>query len=194
MSKIYSSLRDDLIRTTGDQEYRHGYAEESLNLTIATQIKVLREQRDLTQEVLANEAEMKQSMISRYENANYSSWSINTLKKLAKAFDVFLDIRFRSFQSLVELTEDFNRETLQVPKFTEDPYFQEVESTIGTQRVSNLASAILAQSLDLPSLAQAPAYVTQVGSAISATGAVLHVLTTIRRTNEPVWIEPDETP
>lgn len=120
-----SSLREELIRTSDDKEYRYAYADENLNATIATQIKVLREQRGWKQMDLAKEAEMKQPMISRYENVNYSSWSINTLKRLAFAFDVILDVRFRSFRDLVESTEEFGRESLQVPRFTEDPYFKE---------------------------------------------------------------------
>ena len=129
MPKSYSSLKEDLICTAEDKAYRHAYAEESLNFTIATQIKVLREQREPpTQELLAKEAGMRQSMISRYENVNYSSWSINTLRKLANAFDVYLDVRFRSFRDLVESTDRFSRDALQVPAFTEDPYFKEQQS------------------------------------------------------------------
>jgi transcriptional regulator with XRE-family HTH domain len=125
MLELTSSLREELIRTGDDKEYRHAYADENLNATIATQIKVLREQGGWKQMDLAREAGMKQPMISRYENVNYSSWSINTLKRLAFAFDVILDVRFRSFHDLVESTEKFSREALQVPRFTEDPYFKE---------------------------------------------------------------------
>jgi transcriptional regulator with XRE-family HTH domain len=125
-----NSLREELIKSKDDKEYRHAYADENLNATIATQIKVLREQRDWKQEDLAEEAGMKQPMISRYENVNYSSWSINTLKKLAEAFDVYLDVRFRSFRELVDVADHFSREILQVPKFTEDPcFFEAVEET-----------------------------------------------------------------
>lgn len=127
MSELLNSLRAEFIRTKDDKEYRHAYADEALNATIATQIKVLREQRDLTQEALAREAQMKQSMISRYENVNYSSWSIKTLKKLAEAFDVFLEVRFRSFRSLVESAETLSREALQVAAFTDDPFFKQVQ-------------------------------------------------------------------
>ena len=125
MSESNDSLREELIENKNDKEYRHGYANENLNATIATQIKVLREQREWKQEDLANVAGMKQPMISRYENVNYSSWSINTLKKLAEVFDVYLDVRFRSFRELVDLADHFGRDILQVPKFTEDPYFVE---------------------------------------------------------------------
>jgi transcriptional regulator with XRE-family HTH domain len=118
-------VRQQFIDNRDDKSYRHAYADESLNLSIATQIKVLREQRRLRQKDLAALAAMKQSMISMYENVNYSSWSINTLKKLAEAFDVILDVRFRSFRDLVSLTQGFARESLQVPSFCGDPYFSE---------------------------------------------------------------------
>lgn len=139
MSKSYSSLREDLIQTADDKEYRHAYAEESLNLSIATQIKVLREQRGMTQETLAEEAGMMQSMISRYENVDYSSWSIKTLRRLARAFDVDLDVRFRSFREMVESVNSFRREALQVPKFTDDPYFQPVQPAAEPQPSTGVA-------------------------------------------------------
>lgn len=153
MSKSYSSLREDLILTSNDKEYRHAYAEESLNLSVATQIKVLREQRDnMTQQHLAEEAGMKQSMISRYENVNYSSWSINTLRKLAKAFDVDLEVRFRSFRELVESVDNFSREALQVPKFTEDSYFEPVQPAAEVQPgAAAISPAVVTANADVSS-------------------------------------------
>ena len=41
MSELVEKLRDEFR----DKEYRHAYADECLNTMIATQIKVLREQR-----------------------------------------------------------------------------------------------------------------------------------------------------
>src|SRR5208282_3355887 len=123
MKSSSDDVRKQFIDHRDDKAYRLAYADESLNISIATQIKVLREQRVLKQGELAALAAMKQSMISRYENVNYSSWSINTLKKLAEAFDVVLDVRFRSFRDLVILTQEFNRESLQVPSFNDDQYF-----------------------------------------------------------------------
>lgn len=167
MSKSYSSLREDLIRTSNDKEYRHAYAEESLNLSVATQIKVLREQRELTQEALARAAEMKQSMISRYENVNYSSWSINTLRKLAEAFDVFLDVRYRSFRELVETTERFSREALQVPAFMDDPFFKEEQPLVAqTQTQAGIGIITLFAAVQNSGFAQK--VYTGAGSASSA--------------------------
>jgi transcriptional regulator with XRE-family HTH domain len=125
-SKSLGSLRQELINNKDDKAYRNAYADESLNISVATQLKVLRQQRELTQEELAVEAGMQQPMISRYENVNYSSWSINTLKKLAVALDVWLDVRFRSFGELVRTTEEFSRKSLQVPTFADDPFFKEI--------------------------------------------------------------------
>lgn len=179
MSESISSLRAELIRTKDQKDYRHAYADESINATIATQIKVCREQRDLTQEALARDAGMNQSMICRYENVNYSSWSIKTLKKLAEAFDVFLDVRFRSFRYLVESTEIFNRETLQVPAFTEDPFFKEEQplarqaQTQAVIRVSNLFYAAF-QNLGAEQLGK--------GTYTSAGSAALAVLDPRSRT------------
>lgn len=124
MLKSYDSLREDFIFNRNEKEYRHGYAEEILNISIGTQIKVLREQREWTQAELGIEADITQPMASRYENVNYSAWSLTTLKKLARAYDVWLDIRFRSFGELVKTIEEFSEKTLQVPKFSEDTFFK----------------------------------------------------------------------
>jgi len=119
-----------------DKEYRHGYADESTTVSVATQLKVLREQRNLTQSQLALEAGMRQSMISRYENVSYSSWSINTLRKLAVAFDVWLDVRFRSFGELVAATDEFSQEALEVPRFDDDPFFKDAAGMVAMKKNS----------------------------------------------------------
>jgi HTH-type transcriptional regulator/antitoxin HipB len=124
MSKSYDNLREDFILNRDEKEYRHAYAEESLDISVGTQIKVLREQRGWRQADLAREAEMPQPSVSRYENVNYSNWSINTLKKLARAFDVCLDVRFRSFGDLVTTVNEFSRATLEVPAFRDDTFFK----------------------------------------------------------------------
>jgi transcriptional regulator with XRE-family HTH domain len=121
MSELLGDLKRDF--SAGDKEYRHAYADERLNAMIATQIKVLREQRGWRQEDLAEEAEMHQPMISRYENVNYSSWSIKTLKQLAHAFDVVLQVNFESFGEMARDVDRFSRESLQVPEFSDDPFF-----------------------------------------------------------------------
>lgn len=120
MSDLIERLRADFQ----DEEYRHAYAEECLHTMIATQIKVLREQRDMTQGKLAEKTGMKQPRLSVMEDANYSNWSLNTLKRLARAFDVALTVRFDAFSDVILDFESLNRETLERPSFASDPLFR----------------------------------------------------------------------
>lgn len=120
-----SELTDTLREEFKDKETRHVYCDEFLNSSIATQIKVLREQRGLTQRELAERASMRQERISVLEDVNYSSWTINVLRRLAEAFDLTLTVKFESFGEKLFAIEDMNRETLEKPSFDEDPVFQD---------------------------------------------------------------------
>ena len=115
-----SEFRKQLLEEFKDKEFRDAYADEYLSSLIATQIKVLREERGLTQEQLAELADMSQSRISALEDVTYSSWSIKTLKRLSQALDVVLTVHFDSFGRLIESVEEFSRESLQVPSFSDD--------------------------------------------------------------------------
>ena len=116
MSQFEEKLRKDFQ----DKEYAHAYMEESLNHYIATQIKVLREQRQLTQTQLAELAEMKQGRISVLEDVDYESWSIKSLKQLANAFDVALHVSFETFSKSIKMIEGFNRKSLERPSRMQD--------------------------------------------------------------------------
>lgn len=122
-----SDLANSLKQGFKDKDYRHGYADEFLNSSIATQIKVLREQRGWSQKELAKHAQMKQPRISVMENVNYSSWSINILRKLAEAFDLTLCVSFESFGKRLADIERFSREALERFSFEDDPVFAERE-------------------------------------------------------------------
>ncbi|MGB7910641.1 MAG: helix-turn-helix transcriptional regulator [Desulfobaccales bacterium] len=124
--KIISDLIYKVKEAFKSKEYRHAYVDEFLNVSIATQIKVLREQRgrEWSQKDLADKVGMKQPRISVMENVNYSSWSINTLRKLAKAFDLTLRVSFESFGERIKEIDQFNREALERASFEEDPYFK----------------------------------------------------------------------
>jgi len=118
-----SALRSNLRSEFHDKDYRHAYAEEELNTYIATQIKVLREQRDWTQQQLAEYTGMKQPRIAVMEDINYSSWSINTLRRLAQAFDLRLSVKFETFSSLISELETFSKESLEIVSFDDDIWF-----------------------------------------------------------------------
>ena len=112
-----------LFRRFQDREYRRSYAESFVDSYLATQIKVLREQRNLTQKQLGDLADVKQSQICRWENINNSGWQIRSLKNLAKAMDLVLVVRFASFSEILPDIDAFGREALQRPSFDDDPLF-----------------------------------------------------------------------
>jgi transcriptional regulator with XRE-family HTH domain len=107
-----------------DRDYREAYAEDFLNARVASQIRVLREQREMTQRQLADAIGTKQAGVSRIENVNYSSWNIRTLKKIARALGCRLHISFETYGTLLEEGATFSRKTLQRPKFEDDPAFK----------------------------------------------------------------------
>jgi len=119
-----SSVVDRLKTDFKDLEYRHVYDEGFLNSSIATQLKVLREERGWTQDVLADRAGMNQSRISELEDVNFNSWTIRTLRKLARAFDLRLKISFEEFGTLLHDFRELNRRSLSRHSFGEDTAFK----------------------------------------------------------------------
>jgi transcriptional regulator with XRE-family HTH domain len=142
-----SELRDNLKEEFQDKEYRHSYADESLSTYIATQIKVLREQRRLTQKELAKRAGMAQPRIAVLEDVNYSSWSIKTLRRLARAFDIRLSVKFENFSSLIQEIESLDRVALERDSFNEDSWFHKRDVQSTASALTGGASTYGAQAL-----------------------------------------------
>jgi len=115
---------DRMNETFHDTEVRHEYADGFLNSKIATQLKVLREERGWTQQQLAQAMGMGQARISLMEDVDYSSWSIRTLRRYARAFDVRLDVELKEFGTLPDDLNKFTRESLQRCSFDDDPVFR----------------------------------------------------------------------
>jgi transcriptional regulator with XRE-family HTH domain len=119
-----SEMRKRLIEEFRDKEYRQIYSDDFLNTSIATQIRVLRESRKLSQKEFAALIGTTQPAISAHESPDKTSWSISTLRKIAAAFDVALVVRFESFGKVLGDIVEFNRESLERPSFEDDPVFQ----------------------------------------------------------------------
>ena len=143
MRDIESSLRTELC----DSEYSEGYAESFLNAYVATQIKVVREQRGMTQAELAKQIGTTQAGVSRLENINYSSWNIRTLIKLARAFDVRLKVSFEPYGTLPDEVVRFNRESLERVRRAEDPGLRP-PSPEETEAVEDLFGKYLSGALE----------------------------------------------
>jgi len=107
-----SMLDQQTLNDFKDKEYAHEYMEEIINTYIATQIKTLREQNDWTQTQLAEKAEMLQPRIPILENVNNSSLSLETLRKLARAFDLVLCVSFENFGRALPLINRLDKESL----------------------------------------------------------------------------------
>ena len=142
---------NDLVEQLGksfsdSQEYRAGYAESFMNSWVAAQIRVLREQRGLSQQELAEILGTKQAGISRLENTNYSAWKVQTLARLARAFDVRLRISFEEFGTLPEELDKFGREFLKRDSYCDDAVFQGRPASIADQLSDKERRALHPQS------------------------------------------------
>jgi transcriptional regulator with XRE-family HTH domain len=127
-----SFVRKRLLETLPDDEdLRYALDEQFLNTYISTQIRVLRESQDpkMTQAELAKAAKTGQSQISEMEG-DYSSWSLRTLRKLARAFGLRLFVTFESWGELIPRMEGFQRENLVRPRIEDDPAFTDKEPTV----------------------------------------------------------------
>lgn len=109
------------------RESRGRFVDSHIAKAIAFQIRAMRMRAGWSQQELAEACGMTQNQISRLESSDYGRPSITTLKRIAKAFDVALIVRFAPFSELVDWTADLAAETLDVKNFSSD----EIDSTPG---------------------------------------------------------------
>jgi transcriptional regulator with XRE-family HTH domain len=113
------------IRELKDEDSRYAYADAVTNAFLTGQIKALREERNLTQEQLADLVGTQQSGISRWLNSGFSTCKVDTLRKFARAYGVRLRISFEPFGTLPTDVRGFTKERLAPRKFEDDPAFKE---------------------------------------------------------------------
>lgn len=90
--------KDDLDRLTEKLLKRHPSMKEEMEkaggaIDIAYQIYDLRKKSGLTQTQLAKLVHTRQSNIARIESADYTSYTLKTLEKVAKALKARLEVR-----------------------------------------------------------------------------------------------------
>lgn len=117
MTEETQQFQDQLV----DVEYRHAYAQDFLDMTLARQIRALRKARGWNQKQLADLLGTQQSRISEIEDEEYGALSIATLKDLARVFDVYLNVRFTSFSEMLTQVDRTSMADLVVPSYAEDP-------------------------------------------------------------------------
>lgn len=119
-----SRRRVQKIGALARKGYRDAYVEQHIKRGLATQIRTMREDRDWTQADLSRRVGSKQSGIARLEDEDYGQYTLNTLKKLASAFDVALVVRFAPFSQLVHYTTNITPSDLSPASFDDDPGLQ----------------------------------------------------------------------
>lgn len=115
-----TNKREQIWQSLNDYEYRHQFIEEEINVGIAFQIRSLRNRKDLRQEDLATLMNVKQPLVSSWENPNYGKYTLGTLKGLAKAFDVGLLVRFVPFSKLADWAANLTHDDIAPPTFEEE--------------------------------------------------------------------------
>jgi len=94
--------RDQLVNLLRNRDFRAQFVSDQPNEFLPLQIKRLRERRGWTQAELGQAAVMKQERISVLESPDKKGLNLNTLKRLARAFDVALVVRLVPFSEFVD--------------------------------------------------------------------------------------------
>jgi transcriptional regulator with XRE-family HTH domain len=114
------SAKSELVEKLKNKKYRSAYIRSQINVGIPMQIKFLRENLGWTQGALGKKAGMKQPRISAMERPGEVRFNIETLIRLASAFDVGLVVRFASYSEMLRLESQFNPNTFTIPSFDRD--------------------------------------------------------------------------
>ncbi len=117
-----NSKYEQMWKNLSDSDFRKQFTDEHVDVGIAFQIRSLRNRQELTQSGLAKLLDVKQPLLSSWENPNYGKYTLKTLKDLAKAFDVGLLVRFVPFGKLIDWTVDLTSDVIAPPNFTEEQY------------------------------------------------------------------------
>lgn len=115
-----NSKQEQMWENLRDKDFRGQFIDEHINVGIAFQIRSLRNRQNLKQSELAQLLGVKQPLVSSWENPNYGKYTLNTLKDLAKAFDVGLLARFVPLSTLIDWTVDLTSDAIAPPSFNEE--------------------------------------------------------------------------
>lgn len=122
---INKKRKQRIISDLKTKEGRDYFISSIIDVGVAFQIRAIRNKKEWNQTQLAEKANMKQARISELENSVHSP-TLDTLKKLASAFDAGLLIKFVSLSELVEYELNLDSGSLEVTSYDEDEYFKEV--------------------------------------------------------------------
>ncbi len=111
------NINSSLINELREKKYRDAYVASQIRISIPFQIRGLRKSRGWNQEFLANEARMAQPRISEMEKPGERRLTIETLLRIASAFDVALQVRFVPFSQIIEDDKSFDPDNFEIKTF-----------------------------------------------------------------------------
>jgi transcriptional regulator with XRE-family HTH domain len=103
-----------------DKDYRSAFVASQIEIGIPFQIRSLMTQRGWTQDQLAEKTGMRQPSISGLMRPGKTKPNIETLRRIAEAFDCGLAVRFVSFGDLVDWSDSFEPDSFSVKGFEEE--------------------------------------------------------------------------
>jgi transcriptional regulator with XRE-family HTH domain len=143
-----------------DFAYRTAFVASQINIGIPFQIKALMKMRGWTQEKLAERTGMLQPRISAILKPGKVRPNIETLRRIAEAFDCGLIVRFAPFSELAEWSESFDPESFNAPSFANDAGFATIPSQDKGEVKVKREAATLANVLVFPGGPQATKVMT----------------------------------
>lgn len=139
------NTNSSLITEMREKAYRDAYVGSQIRMTLPLQIRGLRKSLgdEWTQHKLAARAGMAQPRISELETPGERRLTIETLLRIASAFDVALQVRFLRFSELIDWSEGLDIENFAVPPFDLELAEAERAATLAIPRrpPANLAAA-----------------------------------------------------
>jgi transcriptional regulator with XRE-family HTH domain len=126
MNKIQIALSDTFTKlgqvwkSYSSKEYRDASVRANIVSGIAAQIYRMRERAGISQNDLAAKCGMKQTRISLLENGSTENPTIDTLARVASAFDVALIVRYVPFSELAKWSTSITEQKLSPTEYGRD--------------------------------------------------------------------------
>jgi transcriptional regulator with XRE-family HTH domain len=130
------NINSSLVAELREKEYRDAYVGSQIRMSLPLQIRELRKRREWTQPELAERAGMGQPRISELEKPGERRLTIETLLRLASAFDVGLQVRFVPFGELIDWSEGVDIDGFDVQPFESELAETEMQAILCIPRIS----------------------------------------------------------
>jgi transcriptional regulator with XRE-family HTH domain len=135
-------MTSETVDKLHDSDYRKAFVASQINIGIPFQIRALMKARGWRQEQLAQKADMLQPRISGLMTPGKTRPNIDTLRRLAEAFDCGLIVRFAPFSELVRWSREFDPDSFNAPEFAKDTGFVERKAPVQAARSSSVEALI----------------------------------------------------